>query len=156
MRSCHSPYHHFIPSPLTLSPLTPSPLTPSPLLPSPFTLSPLHPLPLTPPPSLHRHFISSPFSPSPLLLLTTSPFHLIAPPPPHTHSLTGGSGVCCGVLSPLREGPDQCSQEENQHHPHHRGRQTPRMLIGELPVTPSCTPSYHHYIKKAGVCMKHV
>ena len=98
----HSPYHHFIP------------------------------LPLTPPPSLHHHFIPSPFSPSPLHPITTSPHHHFTISPnnssPSTHSLTGGSGVCCGVLSPLREGPDQCSQEEDQHHSHHRGCQTPAQV----------------------------
>ena len=121
--SSHSPYHHFIPSPLTPSPSLHQHFIPhhSPhhhFIPSPFSLSALHPI------TTHQ----SPFTPSPLHLITTSPFHLITPPPPHTHSLTGGSGVCCGVLSPLREGPDQCSQEENQHHPHHRGCQTPAQV----------------------------
>ena len=120
--SLHSPHYHFIPSPLTPSPLTPSPLTPSPLTPSPFTPSLLtnhHS------PSSHQHFTPSSFTHQ---HSTISPNH--SSPSTHslTHSLTGGSGVCCGILSPLREGPDQRSQEENQHHSHHRGRQTPAQV----------------------------
>ena len=82
--------------PITIHPITTSshhhslhPLslhTTSPHHYSPITI---HPHPIST--SLHHH---SPIS--------TPPFHLITPPPPHTHSLTGGSGVCCGVLSPLR------------------------------------------------------
>ena len=83
---------------------------------SPHHYSPItiHPHPIST--SLHHH--------SPHHHFTISPNHSS----PSTHSLTGGSGVCCGVLSPLREGPDQRSQEENQHHSHHQGRQTPAQV----------------------------
>ena len=143
--SLHSPHYHFIPSPLTPSPLTPSPLTPSPLTPSPLTPSPLTPSPFTLS-SLYPITTPSPLTPSALHPITThqSPFTLIPSAlhsiiihhstissnhsSPSTHSLTGGSGVRCGVLSPLREGPDQRSQEEDQHYSHHRGRQTPTQV----------------------------
>ena len=143
--SLHSPHYHFIPSPLhpittsshhhSLHPLSLHHHSPHPIHPI-ITLShhhSLHPL------SLHRtsshHYSPITIRPHPISTslhhhspISTPPFHLITPPPPHTHSLTGGSGVCCGVLSPLREGPDQRSQEENQHHPHHRGCQTPAQV----------------------------